>query len=162
MKAILDIFPMSSRRSKECLLKAPRADVSTSTRENMVLPGVMTHPDYTYDACSPQVFLDMILSSKPDPNPRCRCQLLHHLSGVEKEWRHTPIAFQREVGEQRDKNHHGGRRSQTCPALQRVIVSNSLLKRLQQLHSSTSAAIFGTFDTTESVLTGHDFTRPCD
>ena len=33
----------------------------------------------------------------------------------------------------------------------RVTVSNSLLKRLQQLHSSTSAAIFGTFGTTEGV-----------
>jgi hypothetical protein len=40
-----------------------------------------------------------------------------------------------------------------------VSVSNSLLKGLQQLHSSTSAAILGTFGTTEDVCTGHDFTR---
>jgi hypothetical protein len=29
MKAILDIFPMSSWRSKVCLLKTPRAEVTT-------------------------------------------------------------------------------------------------------------------------------------
>src|SRR5438094_6302520 len=66
MKAILDIFPMSSRRSKECLLKATRADVSTSTTENMVLPGVMMHPArLDLRRLFPQVFLDVISSPKP-------------------------------------------------------------------------------------------------
>src|SRR3989442_12448954 len=64
MKAILDIFPMSSRRSNECLLKAPRAEVFTSTTENMVLPGLTMHPDYTYDACSLHVFPDVFSPPK--------------------------------------------------------------------------------------------------
>ncbi len=60
MKAILDIFLMSSRRSKECLSKAPRAEVYTNTTENTVLPGLTMHPDSAYDAYSLHVFLDMI------------------------------------------------------------------------------------------------------
>src|SRR5271154_766083 len=64
MRAILDIFPMSSWRSKECHLKAPRADVSTGTTENLISRGLTMHLDYTYDVCSLHVFLDMVSSSK--------------------------------------------------------------------------------------------------
>ena len=47
-------------------MKATRADVSTSTTENMVLPGVMMHPArLDLRRLFPQVFLDVISSPKP-------------------------------------------------------------------------------------------------